>query len=273
MFTCDWPVNYSAVPGGDPWDDEEQRRTFEDMAVRLMWHWTGQRLGVCREMIRPDRRPWRRYRPSTFDGRGPVRTSNRLGPWEPVVLSGGTWGDVGCLTCPIAGCVCGQTTGLIIPGPVQEIEEVLIDGTALDPSAYRVDNHRVLVRTDGETWPNTQDMSADPQTDPDTFQIIYQRGTPVPMGGQVAAGLLAYELHLAAKDDPHCGLPQRVQTVTRQGVTVAVLDQFDDVEQGHTGIWLIDSWVASLMHSPQRATVRSPDIPVVLNRRQTWPTP
>src|SRR3546814_4772015 len=50
----------------------------------------------------------------------------------------------------------------------------------------------------------------------------------------ISAGRLANELAKAACNDKSCGLPQRVQSITRQGVTVAVLDSFDDIDTGHT---------------------------------------
>jgi hypothetical protein len=105
-----------------------------------------------------------------------------------------------------------------------------------------------------------------------TWSVTYQQGKPVPVGGQIAAGLLACELAKAACGDKSCGLPQRVQSITRQGVTVAVLDAFDDIDTGHTGIWLIDSWVASVTKRPRRWRVLSPDRrqPTV-GRVQTWP--
>lgn len=99
-----------------------------------------------------------------------------------------------------------------------------------------------------------------PITEIDTFQVTYMRGIDVPMGGQVAAGRLACELAKAACGDNTCALPKRVQTITRQGVTVGLLDSFDDVDKGRTGIWLIDSWVASMNIPQSRAgRVLSPD--------------
>jgi hypothetical protein len=147
---------------------------------------------------------------------------------------------------------------------------VQIDGEVLDPSAYRVDNGRLLVRQDGGRWPTCQDMGAALGED-DTWGITYDKGYPVPAGGQIAAGLLANELAKAACNDRSCGLPQRVQTVTRQGVTIAVLDAFDDIDEGHTGIWLIDSWVASVVRRPRRMRVLSPDRMPPRYRQQTWP--
>ena len=48
---------------------------------------------------------------------------------------------------------------------------------------------------------------------------------------------------------------------------MAVLDGFDDLDQGRTGIWVIDSWVASINSSRHPSTVRSPDLPATSLRR------
>jgi len=149
---------------------------------------------------------------------------------------------------------------------------VLIDGAILDPKAYRVDNYSLLVRTDGGAWPACQDMAAAPTAE-NTFQISYLYGMPVPIGGQIAAGVLACELAKGATGDRSCMLPQRVQTIARQGVTVTMLDTFDDVAKGRTGIWLVDSWVSSVTRPPRGGRVFSVDIPNPRNRVQTWGTP
>src|SRR3546814_15264182 len=107
----------------------------------------------------------------------------------------------------------------------------------------------------------------------DTWSILYNRGYPVPAGGQVAAGLLAVELAKAACGDKSCGLPQRVQSITRQGVNIAVLDAFDAIDPGHTGIGLIDSWVASVVRRPPRLRVYSPERMPPRRRRPPVPPP
>ena len=75
----------------------------------------------------------------------------------------------------------------------------------------------------------------------------------------VAAGVLALELAKAACMDRDCALPARLQTVTRQGVTVQVQDDFDEMQEGRTGIWLVDSWVTSIRKPRQLARAYNPD--------------
>jgi hypothetical protein len=175
-------------------------------------------------------------------------------PFLPVLINGEFYN----LRC---GRGCGSADKLMkeigLPGPIDSIVSVTVDGVVLDPSAYRVDNRVWLVRTDGEKWPTCQDLHATVD-EPDTFEVVYVRGTPVPKGGQVAATILSCEMAKAALGRD-CDLPQRVQSVTREGVSIAILDSFEGLESGRTGIWLVDSWVTSVTRSPRRTQVWSPD--------------
>lgn len=261
MTPCPWPVTYledCLLPSGwIPTDGDGEppvaQRLFEDMASDFLWAWTGRRFGICEVALRPCRQRCPDSGGSTFYGRGPYPSGN---PWGPVLI-GGAWYNITCGTC-IDSCSCdGFSTALRLPGPVQSITEVRIDGTVLPEEAYRLDGDR-LYRLDGSGWPTCQEMSL-PPTEDGTWQIIYERGQEVPHGGQIAAGVLAIELYKAACQDDSCALPQRLQSITRQGVTVAVLDAFDDIDKGHTGIWLIDSWVASVTRPARPSAVYSPD--------------
>jgi hypothetical protein len=225
---------------------------YEDMATEYLWRWTGKSLGLCEITVRPCRQDCTSGR-STFTGGGPH--VGRSAPWTPVLV-GGAWFNIGCGLCGDT-CGCGGVAPLRLPGPVDSVQEVRQGDTVLDPTKYHVENHALLVRTDGESW------------SPCGTEITYTRGVPVPVGGQVAAGVLAVQLAKAACSDKTCELPQRVQTVTRQGVTIAMLDSFDDVDSGHTGIWIIDSWLASMTKPPPRSRVLSPDMPRFNPRRRT----
>lgn len=267
---CNWEISYAECAEDDcePLMSSPASGTYETMAVDYLWNWTGKQLGVCGVSLRPCRTlAFMNRGGSTYWGRS--RLSSGGFTYTPQLI-GGSWYNVACGSCGSA-CECGSPRSLVLPGPVVEIEEVLIDGEALDPAAYQVQNGRYLIRTDGGRWPTTQDMTKNPDQ-PGTWQITYTYGVPVPVGGQVAAGVLACELAKAACGDDSCGLPQRVQEITRQGYSVAVLDSFEDIDKGHTGIWLIDSWVASLTKSPRASRVYSPDVPRTGSfRRKSWP--
>ena len=251
---CDWPVSYASCTDLQEYANEDGRAVdislFEGMATALLWEWTGRRFGPCEVTVRPTRR--RCARPSTYSG------TQRAG-WQPVQVNG-RWFNLTCGSCLSEACKCDAPAALILPGPVASVTSVVVDGVPLLPTAYRVDNRRFLVRLDGKGWPTSQDVTAAPGL-PGTWSVTYRRGLEVPDGGQVAAGVLALELAKAACSDRDCALPQRIQTVTRQGVSMTILDEFEDVKEGRTGIWLIDSWVASIRGPERGGRVYSPDVP------------
>jgi hypothetical protein len=244
------------------------------MATGMLWAWTGQGYGLCEVVVRPCREECNNGY-ETFWGRGPFTpgyATDKSGGWVGYgpVLVGGQWLNVTCGVCG-DNCSCDHPATLRLPGPISSIEEVRIDGDVLVSTAYRVDNHVLLVRTDGSRWPRCQQMGKS-LTEEGTFGISYTRGTEVPVGGQVAAGVLAVEMFKAMCNDATCQLPRRIQSISRQGVTITMLDKFDDIDKGHTGIWLVDSWVASVMQVPKPSRVYSVDIPRPKHRQQvTWP--
>lgn len=278
---CDWPIDYMScgvddgVPPVIAGLTPTQRTTVEEMAVDYLWHWTGRSFGLCPVTVRPCRQDCT-VGMSTFTGFGQSdRYLPHLGgsgaPWTPALV-GGRWLNISCGSCGDL-CSCSSVSSLALPGPVDSVTSVVIDGAALPTDAYRVDNRRYLLRLDGGSWPTCQDMSAPSEpgsTATGTWQVSYVYGTPVPSGGQLAAGLLASEFAKALCRDASCQLPKRVQSITRQGVTVAVLDAFDDIDTGHTGIWMIDAWIASVTKPPRPSRVFSPDLPRSRFRSTTW---
>ena len=269
---CDWPISYSGCGTPPAWDADQQALA-EQMAADLLWNWTGHQFGACPVKIRPCKVECTDGG-ETFWGRGPFSpgyaTDHSKGGWYGPALLHGQWFNISCGVCG-DGCSCDNPSTLKLPGPVQMIIKITIDGKPVPQAAFRVDNFSLLVRTDGGSWPSCQAMGLDVDK-PGTFEISYVQGYPVPIGGQVAAGVLAVELFKAVCNDKSCALPQRVQTVTRQGVTVTVLDTFDDVVKGRTGIWLVDSWVSSIVNPPRASQVYSVDIARPRSRRQTWPS-
>lgn len=266
---CDWPVVYQNGEGGDEgyWasTDDETRDRWERVAVDYLRRWSGQQFGLCESVVRPCRQDCPGAGASTFLGPGVLGSVGA--PWTPV-LSGGQWLNVGCGSC-LGPCACTHVASLRLDGPVDSIISITLDGNTLPPTAYRVEDHRYLIRHDGGEWPICQDYAA--ETGEGVFEIRYRRGLPVPLGGQIAAGILAIEFSKAANRDKTCQLPQRLSSITRQGVTIDVLDTFDDIDTGHTGIWLVDSWVASVTQPRNtRSRVYSPDLQPARPRRTTW---
>jgi hypothetical protein len=220
---------------------------LEEMAGRYLWAWTGGVFGLCPLEVRPCLGACNAH--STF--------------WD-----GGLSVWVNCGVCGKGSCTCKMLNSVALPGPVDSIESVAVDGVLLPTSAYVVYDNRFLVRVDGGEWPRCQDLGQ-PATAPDTWLVAYTRGIPVPQGGQIAAGILACELAKAAAGASSCQLPKRIQSITRQGITVTLLDPFEGLDDGRTGIWMIDSWVASATKPPKGGSVRSVDVSPG-TRRVTW---
>lgn len=265
MQLCDWPVDYAGCDTCEALDSLEpaEKERFERMAGELLWRWTGQTFGVCEATVRPCRGDCASaaHWASTFWGRGPYPWGGPgLGSWVPALI-GGEWYNLGCGCGGTCSCGLEGPSSLALPGPIAAVEKVTIDGRVLDSSEYRVMYNRVLVRTDGTAWPACQDLLA-PATEGGTFEIVYKRGVTVPTGGRVAAGVLACELAKAACGDESCQLPDRVRSITRQGVSMEMEQiDFSDFQVGRTGIWLIDSWVGSVTAPRPMAGVASPDLP------------
>jgi len=85
----------------------------------------------------------------------------------------------------------------------------------------------------------------------------------VPLGGQIAAGLLAGEL-LKARRGGKCRLPARAQSVAREGVDVTLLDPAALYEAGLTGLAEVDQWITAVNPARLRTrpSVSSPDHPL-----------
>ena len=56
---------------------------------------------------------------------------------------------------------------------------------------------------------------------------------------------LAVEYGKAAQGNP-CALPERITSVTRQGVSWTVLDPQDFLDKGYTGMSRVDHWLAAV---------------------------
>lgn len=109
------------------------------VAVEVLHAFSGRQFGLCVRKVRPCRDGCREN--------GPVATAWVDGQLRPL-LDGGIWynRDV-CGTCGPTGCGCAALCEVTLPGLVQEIVEVRVNGLVVSPSMYRVDNHRKLVRT------------------------------------------------------------------------------------------------------------------------------
>lgn len=267
MTVCGWELDFAECAntdaldnlcGGEPAEDPNDepvcsiRDRVEQMAIEFLWNWTGRLYGPCPIRYRPCRQN------CTSDSGSMFRSG---APWTPI-LCNGRWYNVTCGRCRQDQCGCENTSALNLGWPVASIVSITIDGEVLPETSYRLDNNQLLVRMDGEAWPPCNRLDL-PTTEEGTWEIVFERGIEVPIGGRIAAGILANEMAKAICGDASCALPKRIQSITRQGVTIALVDNFDALnEKGQTGIWLVDSWVASVTSPKRGGSVRSVDVPV-----------
>lgn len=145
--------------------------------------------------------------------------------------------------------------------PIRSITSVKINGQVVSSGQYRVDGQRWLIRPGVIYWP--PDRRPDlPDTADGTFSVTATHGADPPTSGVSAASLLAAELAKARSNLPN-RLPQRITHLTRQGVSMTVVDPQRYLSEGLLGIWEIDLFLRS--SNPARQTARplvySPDLP------------
>lgn len=229
-------------------------------ATETLWAMTGMRFGLCSVTLRPCKRTCTSF-PWPADGRSQWPWS---GYYPQPALIGGLWFNLTCGSCS-GDCSCGPVEEFVLPSPVASITEIKIDGVVLDPSAYRVDNNRIVVRTDGGRWPECNDLSVD--DGPGTWSVTASYGEALPEGASLAVGALACEIIRAAQGGD-CNLPAGVVQLIRQGVTIQYPDIGDLIQRGRTGLYLVDLFLntwnpyglreRSRTYNVDRPTVRRP---------------
>lgn len=255
---CFWPVDVACVAGWGDYSPSVQAAATA-WSTYILWALTGRRFGACQIIVRPCGA--RCQGPNgylTF----PVNSGSTSGagmPWMVPWIDGGIWRNCGCA----GGCTCAADCEVRLLGPVIEIESVTVDGVIVPETSYRLDwvgGAATLVRTDGECWPECQDMNAD-ITETGSFAITYRRGISVPTSGQLAAGMMAGEFAKACAGQD-CALPAQLASLTRNGVQVEVVDPSTFLENGLTGIAMVDLWIRSVnpARKAQRSRVYSPDV-------------
>ncbi|MDJ1137924.1 hypothetical protein [Streptomyces iconiensis] len=250
---ADWPVRWTC-------DVDTLNPAITGLAVSMatatLWALTGRQFGLCSITLRPCARDCGDGR--MYDDAGPPWTARS---WPSAALGGGLWVNLACGGCG-SGCSCSRVPEFVLPAPVSSVDEIRIDGAALPASAYRLDNNRIVVRTDGGAWPRCNDLSLD--DGPGTWSVTATYGQAVPDGAALAMGELACEIGRAA-DGGDCRLPPGVQQLARQGVTISYPDVGALFEKGRTGLYLVDLFISTWNpgHLRQRSRVYRVDAPTV----------
>lgn len=130
--------------------------------------------------------------------------------------------------------------------PVRSVASVTYMGRVLEPSEYSLRNGSYLVRANGLPWVlnATEELS-----------VTYTFGTAPPAAGKRAAIRLANELILSDKGSPNCALPERITSVSRQGINYTVMDPQEFISNGKVGIYEVDLFLAAV--NPSKAKKRA----------------
>lgn len=256
---CGWSINTSCCPTWSTYT-VEVRNQATIWATSILHALSGRQFGACPVTIRPcgprdnPSGGWMAY-PVTTDGAytGMGWPASLLSPY---VLDG-VWHNCACA----GACCCRATAEAWLPGPVDSVTEVRVDGVILDPSTYRVDNDTWLVRTDGGRWPECQDLDTSDPAAAGTFFVTYLRGKALPLAGTLAAGQLACE-YAKACSGADCRLPAQLTSLARQGVEITLPDTTALLNAGLTGVADVDLWLRSVNPDckTHRSRVYSPDI-------------
>jgi hypothetical protein len=245
------------------WDQVPERlqAVAQRRAQDLIWMLSGRRFGLCTVTVRPCRTPCAPPPPPAWwSGVG----------FYPAVVSGRMVNVAAC-GCRGSSCSCGPECSVrLAPGPVAAIDQVQVDGVEVPADEYQVLDGRHLVRVGGGCWPDCQRFDR-PDGQPGTWSVTYRYGIPPPAGALAAAASYACELGKACTGSGRCRLPQRVQSITRDGVSMTMLDPLEFLEQGRTGLPEVDTWLAAVNPNslPEAPRVLSPD--VRRPRVVTWP--
>lgn len=251
---ADWPVRWTC-------DVSAESPTATGVAVSsatyVLWALSGRQFGTCQVTLRPCRKEC--YNDAWWNSYSMPWTSY----WD-YADSNYPWFVLGCGGCR-GGCSCTQVSEVVLPSPVSSVVSVKLDGVTAPTGNYRMDNNRLLVRTDGQQWPSCNNLNKD-DTQPGTWSVTALYGQPVPVMGQMAVGELACEL-LKAMRGEECRLPPGVTQLTRQGVTISIPDFGNLFKDGKTGLYLTDMFLAvtNPKRLPSRSRIYSPDR--ILHRR------
>jgi hypothetical protein len=124
-------------------------------------------------------------------------------------------------------------------------------GAIINPSNYYLVDHSTIHVKAGTAWT------------PCNTEVTYSYGTPVPVAGKMAARTLATEFIKLWSDDDTCQLPQRVTSVSRQGVSYTILDNQEFIDELRTGLLVVDLFLKTVNpdNARRKAKVFSVDTP------------
>lgn len=163
--------------------------------------------------------------------------------------------------------ICGRRPRLRLRGqPVRTVTELVLnwetDPTVIPSSEYKIIDRTYLRPAHNASWSACRQL-----------KVTYSFGSVVPEMGLRAARILGNEILKSISCPDQCGLPDRVTSISRQGVSFTVLDPQDFLKDGRTGLYEVDLFLKAVNpdNARKRARVFSPDVPRA--SRDTTPPP
>lgn len=90
------------------------------------------------------------------------------------------------------------------------------------------------------------------------IRLYYRTDSTIPPGTQGRVAWFANQCHLAQTGDKSCSLPERVTSVSRQGVSWTMLDPMDFLDKRLTGVGRLDTWLSVIRQVYPSATLIDP---------------
>ncbi len=130
----------------------------------------------------------------------------------------------------------GCTHELVLPdSPILRVDAVRVAGELQPADTYELAGPNRLRRLQGLSWAT-----------PGRIEVDYAYGGNLDELAKLAVSKLAAELAKSMTPNAGaCALPERVQTVTRQGITFAMLDPQAFLREGKTGIYIVDLFLTA----------------------------
>lgn len=123
--------------------------------------------------------------------------------------------------------------------PITDIEYVRRVGDERFLSHVIESSHRVRLLEQAPQAPHSTQRSW-ACAEPTRMEVRYTYGSPPPAPVVKAIETLSAELLKAIVGDRTCKLPERVTSVTREGLTMALIDPQDFLDKGRTGLVQVD---------------------------------
>lgn len=234
----DWPEPWplpAGVPGEDLTPDQKRALWAQAAASSRLHTLTAFRWGLCEDVVRPcgpmECQPKARFR--GWGWGGPL----------PYLKNGSMFNCV----CDCACSDCDVRCTIPLPGPVNEVLKVTLDGVDLEEDVdWFVNAEGGLVRLNG-CWPHTQDMRH-PCGAEGSFCVRYLRGINpnADLGAIQAVSALACKLFHDACGDT-CPSLRNASRVIRGNVewsrNTNTLRNVEGIADRSTGIDSVDSWI------------------------------